>query len=141
MLVQQSKAKAANAEVSYKAVKVTEGTVSSTTLLTGQVKALQEQYVYFDSSKGSSAKATVAVGDQITTGQQLVQYDSTTAQATYDTAVRALNKVGRQIDHLKNMVIFQQHQQRLMTKLVKKRQLLNNQLLNKQQITINNYKT
>ena len=35
MLVQQSKAKAANAEVSYKAVKVTEGTVSSTTLLTG----------------------------------------------------------------------------------------------------------
>jgi HlyD family secretion protein len=101
MLVQQSKAKAANAEVSYKAVKVTEGTVSSTTLLTGQVKALQEQYVYFDSSKGSSAKATVAVGDQITTGQQLVQYDSTTAQATYDTAVRGLNKVGRQIDHLK----------------------------------------
>ena len=101
MLVQQSKAKAANAEVSYKAVKVTEGTVSSTTLLTGQVKALQEQYVYFDSSKGSSAKAAVAVGDQITTGQQLVQYDSTTAQATYDTAVRGLNKVGRQIDHLK----------------------------------------
>lgn len=101
MLVQQSKAKAVNAEVSYKAVKVTEGTVSSTTLLTGQVKALQEQYVYFDSSKGSSAKAAVAVGDQITTGQQLVQYDSTTAQATYDTAVRGLNKVGRQIDHLK----------------------------------------
>ena len=57
--------------------------------------------MYFDSSKGTSASPTVAVGDQITTGQQLVQYDSTAAQAAYDTAVRGLNKVGRQIDYLK----------------------------------------
>lgn len=69
--------------------------------MTGTVKAFQEQYVYYDSSKGTEARPTVSVGDQITTGQQLVQYDTTTAQAAYDTAVRNLNKVGRQINYLK----------------------------------------
>ncbi|SDO54325.1 HlyD family secretion protein [Streptococcus equinus] len=101
MLLQNSKSSASKADVSYDAVNVTEGTISSSTLLTGKVTALQEQYVYFDSSKGSSAKPTVAVGDQITAGQQLVQYDTTTAQTAYDSAVRNLNKVGRQIDYLK----------------------------------------
>lgn len=100
MLWQQTKS-SVKSEVSYSTVNVTEGTISSSTLLTGKVKASQEQYVYFDSSKGTSARPTVAVGDQITTGQQLVQYDSTAAQAAYDTAVRGLNKVGRQIDYLK----------------------------------------
>lgn len=100
MMWQQSKS-SVKSEVSYNTVNVTEGTISSSTLLTGKVKASQEQYVYFDSSKGTSARPTVAVGDQITTGQQLVQYDSTAAQAAYDTAVRGLNKVGRQIDYLK----------------------------------------
>ncbi|KEY47943.1 ABC transporter substrate-binding protein [Streptococcus equinus] len=100
MMWQQSKS-SVKSEVSYSTVNVTEGTISSSTLLTGKVKASQEQYVYFDSSKGTSARPTVAVGDQITTGQQLVQYDSTAAQAAYDTAVRGLNKVGRQIDYLK----------------------------------------
>lgn len=110
-------------EVSYNTVNVTEGTISSSTLLTGKVKASQEQYVYFDSSKGTSARPTVAVGI-VTTGQQLVQYDSTAAQAAYDTTVRGLNKVGRQIDYLKNTVICQQHQLVLMKKLVRKQQLL-----------------
>lgn len=100
MMWQQSKS-SVKSEVSYNTANVTEGTISSSTLLTGKVKASQEQYVYFDSSKGTSARPTVAVGDQITTGQQLVQYDSTAAQAAYDTAVRGLNKVGRQIDYLK----------------------------------------
>ncbi|MCC9895657.1 HlyD family efflux transporter periplasmic adaptor subunit, partial [Streptococcus agalactiae] len=80
---------------------VREGSVSSSTLLTGKAKANQEQYVYFDANKGNRATVTVKVGDKITAGQQLVQYDTTTAQAAYDTANRQLNKVARQINNLK----------------------------------------
>ena len=98
---QQTKVSDSTVETIYDATAVTEGTISSSTLLTGTVKALQEQYVYYDSSKGVEARPTVSVGDQITTGQQLVQYDTTTAQAAYDTAVRHLNKVGRQINYFK----------------------------------------
>lgn len=88
-------------DYNYTTAVVKEGSISSSTLLSGTVKAVSEQYVYFDSSKGTSASPTVAVGDEVTKGQQLVQYDKTTAQAAYDTAVRNLNKVGRQINSLK----------------------------------------
>lgn len=84
----------------YTSTTVGEGSISSSTLLSGNVKAVSEQYVYFDSSKGSSATPTVSVGDEVVKGQQLVQYDKTTTQAAYDTAVRNLNKVGRQINNL-----------------------------------------
>lgn len=87
-------------EVVYQTSTVAEGTLASSTLLSGTVKAKAEQYVYFDATKGSSATMTVKVGDKVTAGQQLVQYDTTTAQATYDEAVRALNKVGRDINQL-----------------------------------------
>ena len=90
---QQGKDSKEAEEVTYKTSTVTEGSISSSTLLTGTVKALQEQYVYYDSTKGTEARPTVSVGDQITTGQQLVQYDTTTAQAAYDAAVRNLNKL------------------------------------------------
>lgn len=85
----------------YSAVNVTEGSIASSTLLSGTVKALSEEYIYFDSSKGADATVTVKVGDQVTQGQQLVQYSTTTQQAAYDAAVRSLNKIGRQINHLK----------------------------------------
>lgn len=79
---------------------VVEGSLSSSTLLSGTVHALSEQYVYYDSNQSQHFTLTVNVGDQVTKGQQLVQYDVTNAQATYDQAVRALNKVNRQINHL-----------------------------------------
>lgn len=101
ILWMQQKNTSEEVKVSYSSANVTEGTIASSTLLSGTVKALNEQYVYFDAAKGSSAKATVSVGDQITAGQQLVQYDTATAQSAYDTAVRNLNKVGRQINYLK----------------------------------------
>ncbi len=101
ILWMQQKNTSEEVKVSYSSANVTEGTIASSTLLSGTVKALNEQYVYFDAAKGSSAKATVSVGDQITAGQQLVQYDTATAQSSYDTAVRNLNKVGRQINYLK----------------------------------------
>ncbi|GAA0061200.1 efflux RND transporter periplasmic adaptor subunit [Streptococcus canis] len=85
----------------YLAVNVTEGSIASSTLLSGTVKALSEEYIYFDASKGADATVTVKVGDQVTQGQQLVQYSTTTPQAAYDAAVRNLNKIGRQINHLK----------------------------------------
>ncbi|GAA0053956.1 UNVERIFIED_CONTAM: efflux RND transporter periplasmic adaptor subunit [Streptococcus canis] len=85
----------------YSAVNVTEGSIASSTLLSGTVKALSEEYIYFDASKGADATVTVKVGDQVTQGQQLVQYSTTTPQAAYDAAVRNLNKIGRQINHLK----------------------------------------
>ncbi|VTS21554.1 efflux transporter, RND family, MFP subunit [Streptococcus pseudoporcinus] len=84
----------------YSAVNVKEGTISSTTLLSGTVKALTEEYIYFDQSRGSDAQVTVKVGDKVSKGQQLVQYNTTTAQAAYDTANRNLNKIGRQINYL-----------------------------------------
>ncbi|MGQ9412803.1 efflux RND transporter periplasmic adaptor subunit [Streptococcus pluranimalium] len=89
------------AETIYETGTVTSGKIASSTLLSGKVAALSEQYVYYDNSKGGSARVTVEVGQQIGKGQQLVQYDTTNAQAAYDSAVRNLNKVGRQITQLK----------------------------------------
>ena len=59
------------------------------------VKAESEQYVYFDNTIGRNATVTVSVGEEVSVGQQLVQYDSTSAQAAYDTASRAYNKAVR----------------------------------------------
>ena len=44
------------------------------------VKAQSEQYVYFDNTIGRNATVTVSVGEEVSVGQQLVQYDSTSAQ-------------------------------------------------------------
>lgn len=85
----------------YQTTVVSEGALASSTLLSGTVKAQAEQYVYFNPSKGTGASVTVAVGDKVVVGQQLVQYDTTAAQAAYDEAVRGLNKVGRDINQLK----------------------------------------
>ena len=44
------------------------------------VKAQSEQYVYFDNTIGRNATVTVSVGEEVSVGQQLVQYDSTSAK-------------------------------------------------------------
>lgn len=87
-------------EMPLMATEVKEGSLASSTLLSGTVHALAEDYVYFDSSQNPNYTLTVNVGDKVTVGQQLVQYDATNAQAAYDQALRALNKVNRQINHL-----------------------------------------
>lgn len=87
-------------EQSYSLVNVKDGSISSSTLLSGTVKAESEEYIYFDPSKGTDATVTVKVGDKVSKGQQLVQYNTSTAQAAYDTAIRNMNKVGRQISYL-----------------------------------------
>ncbi|MCB6443396.1 efflux transporter periplasmic adaptor subunit, partial [Streptococcus salivarius] len=71
-------------------------------LLSGQVSANNEQYIYYDSTKGDLEGVLVNVGDQVTVGQALVQYRNTEAQSNYDSAVRALNKIDRQIYELQN---------------------------------------
>lgn len=90
-----------SSEVNYKTVKAEEGNLASSTLLTGTVKATEEQYVYYDANKGNLSNVAVNVGDQVEVGQVLASYDSTEAQRQYDAAVRALNKVDRQIYELK----------------------------------------
>ena len=75
--------------------KVIKGQLASSTLLTGMVKAQSEQYVYFDNTIGRNATVTVSAGEEVSAGQQLVQYDSTSAQAAYDIASRAYNKAVR----------------------------------------------
>ena len=81
--------------------KAKEGSVASSVLLSGQVSANNEQYIYFDSTKGDLENVLVNVGDQVAVGQALVQYRNTEAQANYDSAVRALNKIDRQIYELR----------------------------------------
>ncbi|MBJ8349365.1 efflux RND transporter periplasmic adaptor subunit [Streptococcus zalophi] len=90
-----------NEKPPYTLAEVTEGSIASSTLLSGTVKALNEQYVYYDPSKGEVASFDVAVGNTVEPGQKLLQYDTTEAQAQYDQAVRALNKVGRQIEEVR----------------------------------------
>lgn len=81
--------------------KVTRGHVASSILLSGTVKAGAEQYVYYDASKGDLSDVYVNVGDQVANGQALAQYSTTDAQANYDAAVRAQERIGRQINELK----------------------------------------
>lgn len=85
--------------LTYTAVK--EGSIASSTLLSGTVAAAEEQYVYYDNSKGDLNAVLVAQGDQVQVGTPLVQYDTGELQAAYDTAVRARDKVGRQINDLR----------------------------------------
>ncbi|HFI0235199.1 TPA: efflux RND transporter periplasmic adaptor subunit [Streptococcus suis] len=80
---------------------VSEGSIASATLLTGTVSAAEEQYVYYDSSKGDLTGLLVAQGDQVQVGTPLVQYDTSELQSNLDSAVRARDKVGRQIYDLK----------------------------------------
>ena len=75
----------------------TEGSIASSTLLAGTVEAAEEQYVYYDATKGDISEVKVKVGDQVTAGQALVQYDTTELQSNLDTAIRARDKIGRQI--------------------------------------------
>ena len=49
-----------------------EGSVASSVLLSGTVTAKNEQYVYFDASKGDLDEILVSVGDKVEEGQALV---------------------------------------------------------------------
>ena len=62
--------------------KAKEGSVASSVLLSGQVSANNEQYIYYDSTKGDLEGVLVNVGDQVTVGQALVHYRNTEAQFT-----------------------------------------------------------
>ncbi|EHI74189.1 efflux RND transporter periplasmic adaptor subunit [Streptococcus tangpeifui] len=86
----------------YKTAKANKGSLASATILSGKVKSVSEQYVYYEPSKGSNPTIPVHVGDQVSAGQALVQYDATAAQADYDSAVRALNKAAADIQNFKN---------------------------------------
>jgi len=83
-----------------KIVVAKEGTVASTVLLSGSVMAQNEQYVYFDASKGDLDQVLVSVGDKVSEGQALVKYSSSDAQAAYDAASRAVSKADRHINEL-----------------------------------------
>ena len=77
-----------------------EGSVASSVLLSGTVTAKNEQYVYFDASKGDLDEILVSVGDKVEEGQALVKYSSSDAQAAYDAADRAVAKADRHINEL-----------------------------------------
>ena len=77
-----------------------EGSVASSILLSGTVTAKNEQYVYFDASKGDLDEILVSVGDKVSEGQALVKYSSSEAQAAYDSASRAVSKADRHINEL-----------------------------------------
>ena len=77
-----------------------EGSVASSVLLSGTVTAKNEQYVYFDASKGDLDEILVSVGDKVSEGQALVKYSSSEAQAAYDSASRAVSKADRHINEL-----------------------------------------
>lgn len=77
-----------------------EGSVASSVLLSGTVTANNEQYVYFDASKGDLDEILVSVGDKVEEGQALVKYSSADAQAAYDAADRAVAKADRHIEEL-----------------------------------------
>ena len=63
--------------------------------MSGTVTAKNEQYVYFDASKGDLDEILVSVGDKVSEGQALVKYSSSEAQAAYDSASRAVAKADR----------------------------------------------
>lgn len=91
---------AATKEETAKIVLAKEGSVASSVLLSGTVTAQNEQYVYYDASKGDLDEVLVSVGDQVSEGQALVKYSSTEAQAAYDAASRAVAKADRHINEL-----------------------------------------
>lgn len=78
-----------------------EGSIASSTLLTGTITAADEQYVYYDPSKGDLSEVLVAPGTQVEVGTPLIRYDATELQSALDTAVRGRDKIGRQIADLR----------------------------------------
>ena len=91
---------AAAKDETAKIVLAKEGSVASSVLLSGTVTAQNEQYIYYDASKGDLDEVLVSVGDQVSEGQALVKYSSTEAQAAYDAASRAVAKADRHINEL-----------------------------------------
>ena len=91
---------AATKDEAAKIVLAKEGAVASSVLLSGTVTAQNEQYVYYDASKGDLDEVSVSVGDKVSEGQALVKYSSTEAQAAYDAASRAVAKADRHINEL-----------------------------------------
>ena len=91
---------AATQDETAKIVLAKEGSVASSVLLSGTVTAQNEQYVYFDGSKGELDEVLVSVGNQVSEGQALVKYSSSEAQAAYDAATRAIAKADRHINEL-----------------------------------------
>lgn len=80
---------------------VQEGSIASSTLLTGTVSAADEQYVYYDSSKGDLSEVLVEPGTQVEVGTPLIRYDATELQVALNSAVRGRDKIGRQIEELR----------------------------------------
>ncbi len=99
LLLRQPNQAAAKDETA-KIVLAKEGSVASSVLLSGSVTAQNEQYIYYDASKGDLDEVLVSVGDQVSEGQALVKYSSTEAQAAYDAASRAVAKANRHINEL-----------------------------------------
>ena len=99
LLLRQPNQDAAKDETA-KIVLAKEGSVASSVLLSGSVTAQNEQYIYYDASKGDLDEVLVSVGDQVSEGQALVKYSSTEAQAAYDAASRAVAKADRHINEL-----------------------------------------
>ena len=100
MIFRQPSQSAVQDETSHIVV-AKEGSVASSVLLSGTVTAKNEQYVYFDASKGEVDEILVSVGDKVDKGQALVKYNSTEAQSAYDAANRAIAKADRRINDLK----------------------------------------
>lgn len=99
LLLRQPNQAAAKDETA-KIVLAKEGSVASSVLLSGSVTAQNEQYIYYDASKGDLDEVLVSVGDQVSKGQALVKYSSTETQAAYDAASRAVAKANRHINEL-----------------------------------------
>jgi hypothetical protein len=99
MIFRQPSQSAVKDETSH-IVTAKEGSVASSVLLSGTVTAKNEQYVYFDASKGDLDEIFVSVGDKVEEGQALVKYSSADAQAAYDAADRAVAKADRHIEEL-----------------------------------------
>ena len=99
LLLRQPNQAAAKDETA-KIVLAKEGSVASSVLLSGTVTAQNEQYIYYDASKGDLDEVLVSVGDKVSEGQALVKYSSTEAQAAYDAASRAVAKADRHINEL-----------------------------------------
>jgi len=99
MIFRQPSQSAVKEETSH-IVTAKEGSVASSVLLSGTVTAKNEQYVYFDASKGDLDEILVSVGDKVEEGQALVKYSSADAQAAYDAASRAVAKADRHIEEL-----------------------------------------
>lgn len=86
----------------YEIAKVQQGSLASSTLLSGTITANNEQYVYYEAGKGTIDSIEVSQGDQVTAGQVLVQYDAQNLQDNYNKAERTLNKIQRDINDFNN---------------------------------------